>query len=143
VLRRLRQEASRGLGPPLPRPQLAVALGLDRVRMAARIAKAIVRLHPTVTLLPGVFVVALLALFVAASAEGASADLANAAAARTINDPGAGTAQPQAARITQISVLVGVHVKGNRVGQQALRPESLWTAPPYTAHLPGPQDLAR
>jgi hypothetical protein len=70
VIRRLRQEASRLIGPPLPLPQLAVALGLDRVRSAARITGAIVRLHPAVTLLPGAFVAALMALFVIASADG-------------------------------------------------------------------------
>jgi len=67
VIRRLRQEASRGLGPALPLPQLAVALGLDRVRTTARIVGAIVRLHPAVTLVPGAFVVALMTLFVLAS----------------------------------------------------------------------------
>ena len=69
VIRRLRQEASRGFGPALPLPQLAVALGLDRVRTAARIAGAIVRLHPAVTLVPGAFVVALMTLFVIASGD--------------------------------------------------------------------------
>ena len=69
VIRRLRQEASRYVGPALPRPQLAVALGLDRVRSAARIAGAIVRLHPAVTLLPSALVAALMTLFVLASAD--------------------------------------------------------------------------
>jgi hypothetical protein len=70
VLRRLRQEASRGFGPPLPLPQLAVALGLDRLRTAARVAGALIRLHPAVTLVPGAFAAALMALFVLASAGG-------------------------------------------------------------------------
>jgi hypothetical protein len=70
VIRRLRQEASRYVGPALPLPQLAVALGLDRVRSAARITGAIVRLHPAVTLLPGVLVAALMSLFVIAAADG-------------------------------------------------------------------------
>lgn len=69
VIRRLRQEASRGFGPPLPLPQLAVALGLDRVRTTARIAGAIVRLHPAVTLVPGAFVVAMMTLFVLAAGD--------------------------------------------------------------------------
>jgi hypothetical protein len=64
VIRRLRQEASRGFGPPLPLPQLAIALGLDRVRTAARTMTAFVRLHPAVTLLPSAFVVAMITLFV-------------------------------------------------------------------------------
>jgi hypothetical protein len=70
VFRRLRQEASRYVGPELPLPQLVVALGLDRLRSAAAIAGAIVRLHPAVTLLPGALVAALLSLFVIASAGG-------------------------------------------------------------------------
>jgi len=87
VFRRLRQEASRYVGPALPLPQLAVALGLDRVRSAARIAGAIVRLHPAVTLLPGAVVAALMSLFVIASAgrpglaAGQRAGLADAVAA--------------------------------------------------------------
>jgi hypothetical protein len=95
VIRRLRQEASRGFGPPLPLPQLAVALGLDRVATAARIVKAIVRLHPAVTLVPGAFVVAMMALFViaagdrAAITQGAGGGLADAAvsgsAVRTVS----------------------------------------------------------
>jgi hypothetical protein len=67
VIRRLRQEASRGFGPPLPQAQLAIALGLDRVRTTARIVKATVRLHPAVTLVPGAFVVFMMTLFIVAS----------------------------------------------------------------------------
>lgn len=67
AIRRLRQEASRGLGPELPLPQLAIALGLDRVRTAARIVGAVVRQHPAGTLVPGAFVIAMTALFVIAS----------------------------------------------------------------------------
>jgi hypothetical protein len=69
VIRRLRQEASRGFGPPLPLPQLAIALGLDRVRTAAMVIRAIVRLHPAVTLVPGAFVVAMMTLFVIAAGD--------------------------------------------------------------------------
>jgi hypothetical protein len=70
VIRRLRQEASRGFGPSLPLPQLAVALGLDRVRTAAKVAGGIVRLHPAGTLVPGACVVVMMMLFVFASADG-------------------------------------------------------------------------
>jgi hypothetical protein len=70
VIRRLRQEASRYVGPELPLAQLAMALGLDRVRSAARVTGAMVRLHPAVTLLPSAFVAALMTLFVIASADG-------------------------------------------------------------------------
>jgi hypothetical protein len=87
VIRRLRQEASRGFGPPLPQPQLAIALGLDRVRMTARVVKAVVRLHPAVTLVPGAVVVAMVTLFVIAAGDraglmpGPQGGLANAVAA--------------------------------------------------------------
>jgi hypothetical protein len=69
VIRRLRQEAGRGCGPELPLSQLAIALGLDRVRTAAGIARAIIRLHPVATLVPGAFVVAMMTLFVFAAAD--------------------------------------------------------------------------
>lgn len=69
VIRRLRQEASRGVGPALPLPQLAVALGLDRLRSAARIACTAVRLHPAVTLVPGALAAGMMALFLVASAD--------------------------------------------------------------------------
>jgi hypothetical protein len=68
VIRRLRQEASRGFGPELPLPQLLIALVLDRVRGALALAAAAVRWHPGVTLLPAAFVAAVMTLFVLASA---------------------------------------------------------------------------
>jgi hypothetical protein len=86
VIRRLRQEAGRGFGPPLPGPQLAIALGLDRVGTAARIIRAIVRLHPAVTLVPGALVVAMMTVFVIAAGDrpgigpGSGSGLADAAA---------------------------------------------------------------
>ena len=52
VIRRLRQEASRGCGPELPLPGLLVALGADRVRVAVKLTAAAVRLHPATMLLP-------------------------------------------------------------------------------------------
>lgn len=70
AIRRLRQEASRGFGPPLPSRQLTIALGLDRVRMVAGITRTVVRLHPVATLVPGAFAVAVMALFVIASSGG-------------------------------------------------------------------------
>jgi hypothetical protein len=69
VLRRLRQEASRGFGPPLPLLALVFALCADRVRTMAGTGAALVRLHPAVTLLPGAFVAAVMTLFVFASAS--------------------------------------------------------------------------
>jgi hypothetical protein len=68
VIRRLRQQASRGCGPELPLPQLVIALVLDRVRGAIGLALAAVRFHPGVTLLPAAFVAAVMTLFVLASA---------------------------------------------------------------------------
>ena len=68
VIRRLRQEASRGCGPELPLPQLVIALFLDRVRGAFGLALAAVRFHPGVTLLPAAFVAAVMTVFVLASA---------------------------------------------------------------------------
>ena len=67
VIRRLRQEASRGCGPELPLPQLVIALFLDRVRGAIGLALAAARFHPGVTLLPAAFVAAVMTLFVLAS----------------------------------------------------------------------------
>ena len=70
VLRRLRQEGSRGLGPALPLPQLLLALAADRLRTSARVAGAVIRLHPAEALLPSVLVAGLMALFVVVSAGG-------------------------------------------------------------------------
>jgi hypothetical protein len=70
ALRRLRQEASRGCGPALPRPQLACALGADHLRRAAGIAGAVVRRHPAVTLVPGACLAVSMALFVLAGMGG-------------------------------------------------------------------------
>jgi hypothetical protein len=70
VLRRLRMEASRGYGPALPLPQLALALAVDHVRTALRITAGAVRLHPSQTLLPSAGAVLLMAFFVLASAGG-------------------------------------------------------------------------
>jgi hypothetical protein len=63
VIRRLRQEASRGFGPALPLFWLVIALCVDRIRMAVGTAMAVFRLHPAATLLPGVAAAAM-ALFV-------------------------------------------------------------------------------
>ena len=67
VIRRLRQEASRGCGPELPLPQLVIALVLDRVRGALGLAASALRLHPGTTLLPAAFVAVVMTLFVLAS----------------------------------------------------------------------------
>jgi hypothetical protein len=67
ALRRLRQEASRGCGPELRGPDLAVALAADRFRVGMRNTAAVVRQHPAGSLLPTAFAAALMALFVLAS----------------------------------------------------------------------------
>jgi len=90
VIRRLRQEASRGFGPPLPLPLLALALGLDRLRTAAGLAGAIVRLHPTVALLPSGLAAAVMTLFVvSAGGSGISGGLPGGLAAPALSRPAA------------------------------------------------------
>jgi hypothetical protein len=68
VIRRLRQEASRGCGPELPLPGLLVALAADRVRVAVTLTTTAVRLHPATTLLPTGFVAIGMMMLVLASA---------------------------------------------------------------------------
>jgi hypothetical protein len=118
VIRRLRQEASRGFGPPLPQPQLAIALGLDRVRTAARTAWAIVRLHPAATLVPGAFAMVVMTLFVAVSADGlgvasrAQNGLAEMAAVGG-SAVRAGAPRPGRTRVPQVTVAVGADSNGS------------------------------
>jgi hypothetical protein len=128
VIRRLRQEASRRLGPPLPLPQLAIALGLDRVRTAARIVKAIVRLHPAVTLVPGAFVVAMMTLFVVASGDrpgitpGNRGGLADAATVSggTARAASTGPERPRMTRVTAAGGDDGTGVDSTGVGGTGL-----------------------
>src|ERR1700722_2108287 len=86
VIRRLRQEASRGCGPELPLAQLLIALFLDRVRGALRLAAGAVRLHPGTTLLPAAFVAAVMTLFVVASAGGGAVPVVRPALAAAQSD---------------------------------------------------------
>ena len=88
VIRRLRQEASRGCGPELPLAQLLVALFLDRIRGALRLAAGAVRLHPGTTLLPAAFVAAVMTLFVLASAGVGAVPVVRPALAAAQSDPG-------------------------------------------------------
>jgi hypothetical protein len=117
VIRRLRQEASRGFGPPLPLPQLALALCLDQVRTAVRVAGAIIRLHPAAALVPGAFAVAVLALLLVTSTDGLSAasraqsGLAEAAAVG--GAVRAVTVRPIRARVPRVTVAVGADSSGS------------------------------
>lgn len=67
ALRRLRFEASRGCGPELRAPDLAVALAADRFRVGFRNTAAVVRMHPAGSLLPTALTALLMALFVLVS----------------------------------------------------------------------------
>src|SRR5580698_6828731 len=87
VIRRLRQEASRGCGPELPLAQLLIALFLDRVRGALRLAAGAIRLHPGTTLLPAAFVAAVMTLFVVASAGVGAVPVVRPALAAAQSDP--------------------------------------------------------
>jgi hypothetical protein len=105
VIRRLRQEASRGFGPALPLPQLVIALGLDRMRTAAGIVRAIVRLHPAVALVPSATVVAMATMFVIAAGDrpaGAGGGLADAAAVSG-SPAGAVGVSPTPARVARVA----------------------------------------
>lgn len=163
VIRRLRQEASRGFGPPLPQPQLAIAIGVDRVRTAARIVTAIVRLHPAVALLPSALVAAMMTLFVVAAGErpgiasGTRGGLADAAAVSG-STPSTVSAERTRAWMTRVRAVEGSG--GVDVGAWYVRPPAAtatpWpcdgqlachrlaprAVPPPTAHLPGPLDFA-
>ena len=90
VIRRLRQEASRGCGPELPLPGLLVALGADRVRAAVKLTAAAVRLHPAAMLVPTGLVAAGMMLLVLTSA-GVKPELA-VAAGRANTSPAASAA---------------------------------------------------
>ena len=138
AIRRLRQEASRGFGPPLPRAALVVALGRDRLRATLRTAGAVVRLHPAVTLLPGAFMVVAMALFVAASSAGQVSQTAGA------QDGLAGAVVAGVGGHLASVASIGLPAPGprSRGGQQARR-RADWVVSSPTAHLPGPLDFAR
>jgi hypothetical protein len=70
AMRRLRQEARIGCGPPLPCARLALACAADWIRCGAWQLIAIVRLHPIGTLLPVLLLSAMAGLFLHASVPG-------------------------------------------------------------------------
>jgi hypothetical protein len=116
AIRRLRQEASRGFGPPLPLLPLAIALGRDRVAAAARTARAAVRLHPAVTLLPGAFLAVLMTLFVMA-ASGNSMRPAHPSASLAAAVGGTGHESILAARPHRASAMLAVNAGGTGLGK--------------------------
>jgi hypothetical protein len=127
VIRRLRQEASRGFGPPLPAPQLAIALAFDRLWTAVGTARTIVRLHPVVTLVPGAFVMVVVALFVIAAGAGSGgppkprAGLAEAHAAGAGVNLQAAAAQPDMVRIAWHTAWAGNRPGPGGTGPGAVR----------------------
>jgi hypothetical protein len=117
VIRRLRQEASRGCGPELPLVQLLIALFLDRVRGALRLAAGAVRLHPGTTLLPAAFVAAVMTLFVLASAGVGAVPAMRPALAAAQSDPGL--------RSTTVRVVDGAGGLVSIGGAAGVRPSSI------------------
>ena len=127
VIRRLRQEASRGCGPELPLPQLVIALLLDRVRGALGLAAAALRLHPGTTLLPAAFVGVVLTLFVLASGGVGPVPTARPALAAAQSTTGPAPAPASAAvgagGMVAIGGSKGAHAAGTRAG--GIRPSSV------------------
>jgi hypothetical protein len=130
VIRRLRQEASRGFGPALPLPSLLIALGVDRLRMAAGTAAAIFRLHPAVTLLPGA-VVAAMAFFILASTGAGPGPAPRTGLAGVLVDNGepAGHEYPASADGSAVAGPTGIGPGGSGLG-------SAVTEPGWLARLP-------
>ena len=135
VIRRLRQEASRGCGPELPLPGLLVALGADRVRVAVKLTAAAVRLHPAAMLVPTGLVAAGMLLLVLTSA-GVKPELAVAAgragsspatsAGRAGNSVGFDAADsPSAASSGVASTGLGPGGRGLVAGQRRLTPRRI------------------
>jgi hypothetical protein len=118
AIRRLRQEASRGLGPPLPPAQLLLAIAVDRVRATFGIAVAVIRLHPAAALLPGACAAALAAFFLLAVAGGPGGP-----------PPGGG---PGSRGATRTALAAAGPLAGNRTADDAgplLRPRSIVIVP--------------
>ena len=123
VIRRLRQEASRGCGPELPLPQLVIALLLDRMRGALGLAAAALRLHPGTTLLPAALVGVVLTLFVLASGGIGSIPAARPALAAGQSTTGPA---PTAAASGLVAIGGGANrAAAGRTGAGAIRPSSV------------------
>jgi hypothetical protein len=127
VIRRLRQEASRGCGPELPLAQLLLALLLDRVRGALGLVAGAVRLHPGATMLPAAFVATVMTLFVLVSAGAGPAAVPALAAAQSGTGLGS-TVRAGGAGLVSVSVSVGGGRKGAPAGDAdagSIRPSSI------------------
>jgi hypothetical protein len=132
VIRRLRQEASRGCGPELPLPQLVFALLLDRVRGAIGLGAGAVRWHPGVTLLPVAFVAAVMTLFVLASAGVAPGPAPRPALASAQSPSGLGSAADPGGMVAigGRSGAPSTHgrARAARTGTAGIRPSSIGPA---------------
>jgi hypothetical protein len=146
VIRRLRQEASRGFGPALPLFWLVLALCVDRLRMAGVTAVAVFRLHPTATLLPGAAAAAM-ALFVLSSTGGAPGRTpgpgpgAGLAGALVGNGHPASGAGPAVAVGSVIGDRDGIGLGGSGLGSAV--PAAEWRARPHRAHRAHPHRAHR
>jgi hypothetical protein len=131
VIRRLRQEASRGFGPALPLFWLVIALGIDRMRMAAVTAVAVFRLHPTVTLLAGVAAAAM-ALFVLSCTGGAPGPAPRPGLAGVL----VGNGHPASGAGSTVGSVIGdpdgIGLGGSGLGSAV--PATGWRARPHGAH---------
>jgi hypothetical protein len=128
VIRRLRQEASRGCGPELPLPQLVIALLLDRVRGALGLAVAALRLHPGTTLLPAAFVGVVLTLLVLASGGVGAVPAARPALAAAQSTTGPASGAAAAAADAGGLVTIGGGSRGapaGATGAAGIRPSSV------------------
>jgi hypothetical protein len=148
VIRRLRQEASRGCGPELPLPQLVIALLLDRVRGALGLAVAALRLHPGTTLLPAALVGVVLTLFVASGGVGpVPAARPALAAAQSTTGPAAAAADGGAGGLVTIgggsrgAPAVGTGAAGIRPSSVGAGGRGLGTGQP--APTAGPRSAGR
>jgi len=132
VIRRLRQEASRGFGPALPLFWLVIALCVDRMRMAVGTAVAVFRLHPTATLLPGVAAAAM-ALFVLSSTGGAPGPAPKTGLAGVLVGNGHAPSADFASAVgSAIGDPSGIGLGGSGLGSAV--PATGWRARPHRAH---------
>lgn len=116
ALRRLRLEASRGCGPALPGPGLAMALAADRLRVGLRSAVAVIRVHPAGSLLPTALAGLLMTLFVFASVSARMAPLPPASAGGNATTVGAPVLVQESRAVGPVSA-AGAHRTSHAAGQ--------------------------